>query len=176
MSHLARNELNLKGFSSWHVHCSAALTFVSPYLQVQNSFLNWSKHFRVKWSLKKANCWFSQRKLRKSETVFKIWCILEIRSSGKIWWWYRQKMSTPYGLYGKQDKTMFENVSASAPFRIDVNSIINDFSSVSIESLGVYRDHLNISVILYCFLWRKLYIIVILRDLKRSWDIWLINI
>lgn len=62
------------------------------------------------------------------------------------------KMSTPYALYGKQEKAMFENVSASAQFRIYVNSIINDFSSISIESLGVYRDRLNISVILYCFL------------------------
>lgn len=61
-------------------------------------------------------------------------------------------MSTPYGLHGKQEKVMFENVSVSVPFRIYVNSIINDFSSVSIEPLGIYRDRLNISVILYCFL------------------------
>lgn len=52
----------------------------------------------------------------------------------------------------KQEKVMFGNVLASAQFRIYVNSIINDFSSVSIDSLGVYRDHLNISVILYCIL------------------------
>lgn len=76
----------------------------------------------------------------------------------------------------EHEKVMFENVSASAQFRMYVNSIINDFSSVSIESLGVYRDHLNISVILYCILWGKLDIIVILGDLRRSWDISLMNI
>lgn len=65
-------------------------------------------------------------------------------------------MSTPYVLYGRQDKAMLQNISASVPLGIYVNSIINDFSSVSIESLGVYRDHLNISVILYCFLWGNL--------------------
>lgn len=46
------------------------------------------------------------------------------------------KMSTPHALYGKQEKVMLENVSAGAQFRIDVNSIISEFSSVSIESLG----------------------------------------
>lgn len=45
----------------------------------------------------------------------------------------QRKMSTPYALYGKQGKVMFENVSASAQFKIYVNSIINDFSSLSIE-------------------------------------------
>lgn len=64
----------------------------------------------------------------------------------------QRKMSTPYALYGKQGKVMFENVSASAQFKIYVNSIINDFSSLSIESLRAYRDCLNISVILHCFL------------------------
>lgn len=52
----------------------------------------------------------------------------------------------------EQEKVMFENVSGSAQFRIYANSIINDFSSVSIESLEIYRDRLNISVILCCIL------------------------
>ena len=64
------------------------------------------------------------------------------------------KMSTPYALYGKQDKVMLENVSAGAQFRIYVNSIISEFSSVSIESLGstgineIFQLHLTA----YCFL------------------------
>lgn len=63
-------------------------------------------------------------------------------------------MSTSYNLYGKQEKVMLENVSAGAQFRIYVNSIINDFSSVSIESLGstgiieIFQLHLTA----YCFL------------------------
>lgn len=87
------------------------------------------------------------------------------------------KMITPYALYGKQEKVMLENVSASAQFRIYVNSIINDFSSVSIESLGsigiieIFQLHLTA----YCFLWGRLYITVILRDLRPSWDLSLIN-
>jgi hypothetical protein len=65
---------------------------------------------------------------------------------------------------------MSEHVSASAQFRIHVNSIVNDFRSLSIESLGVYRDRLNISVIFDCTLRGKLYTIVLLGDLSRSWD------
>ena len=47
---------------------------------------------------------------------------------------------------------------------LDAEFMLTAFSSVSTESLGVRGDHLNISAILYCFMWGKLYIIVILRD------------
>lgn len=47
---------------------------------------------------------------------------------------------------------MLENVSASAHLRIYVNSIINDFSSVSIESLGSIGIIEIVSVTLNCLL------------------------
>lgn len=80
------------------------------------------------------------------------------------------KMSTPYVIYLNKKKGCWKRFSQCS-IQIYDNRIISDYGSVSIESLGVYWDGLNALVILYCILWGKWYVIVLLRDLERSWDV-----
>lgn len=79
------------------------------------------------------------------------------------------KMSTLCVIHGNKKKRCWKRFR-QCPIQIYGNSIVSDNGSVSIESLGLYRDGLNGSVIFYCILWGKLYVLVLLRDLERSWD------
>lgn len=57
-------------------------------------------------------------------------------------------------IYGNKKKRCWKCFS-QCPIQMYGNSIVSDYGSVSIESLGLYWNGLNASVIIYCILWEN---------------------